>query len=88
MVHLVDIEGLLTIGEYPEDPPAQGNSSEVLRRQAGVDIEGASHPQWHCIHLLVHQCPCLHASAAALASMQERADDSTASSSDGCTHPG
>ena len=62
-IDLVDVEWLLAIGQSPDDPPPQGLSHSVLSRQAGVDIEGARHSEWDCIHLPVHQHPCLHLTA-------------------------
>ena len=63
---LIYVEGLLTIGQRPDYPSAQGNSNWVFRRETGVDIEGASHPEWHCIYLPVHQHPCLQKHSAML----------------------
>ena len=54
---LIDVKGLLTIRQGPDYPSAQGNSNWVLRWETRVDIEGASHPQRHCIYLPVHQHP-------------------------------
>ena len=65
---LIYVEGLLTIGQRPDYPSAQGDSNWVLRWETGVDVEGASYPEWHCIHLPAHQHPCLQRHIATLLS--------------------
>ena len=54
---LIDVEGVLTIWQEPGHPAAQALGNSILGGQAGVDVEGAGHPQGHTIQLLVHQHP-------------------------------
>lgn len=56
-MYLVDVEGLLAIGQQPSDPAPQGLGYRVIGVQAGVDIKGARHPQWNAVQLLVDQHP-------------------------------
>ena len=54
---LIDIVGLSAVGQCSDHPPPKGHCNGVVRRQAGVDIEGARHPERDSVHLSVHQTP-------------------------------